>query len=248
VEQSAGQTIAEGTGTLVDLKGAGRHYEIGGGTLKALDQVDLTVSEGEFVVILGPSGSGKTTLLNLIGALDTPTVGSVEIAGQDLTRSSRGELFELRRKKIGFIFQSFNLFPGLTAIENVRFGADIAGRQNASEAAIEVLEQVGLADRADHFPHELSGGEQQRVAIARALVAGNPIVLADEPTGELDFHTGVQILELLHSVTHTADTAVLIVTHNRQIARIAHRIIELSSGRIESDRANEPADMSELHW
>jgi len=248
VEQSGGQTVAEGTDTLVDLKGAGRHYEIGGGTLKALDQVDLTVSEGEFVVILGPSGSGKTTLLNLIGALDTPTVGSVEIAGQDLTRSSRGELFALRRNKIGFIFQSFNLFPGLTALENVRFGADIAGRDDASGAAMDVLDQVGLADRADHFPHELSGGEQQRVAIARALVAGNPIVLADEPTGELDFQTGVQILELLREVAQTHGTAVLVVTHNRQIARVADRIVELSSGRIESDRVNEPADMSELHW
>ena len=248
MEQSAGQTVAERTGTLVDLKGAGRHYEIGGGTLKALDQVDLTVSEGEFVVILGPSGSGKTTLLNLIGALDTPTVGSVEIAGQDLTRSSRGELFALRRNRIGFIFQSFNLFPGLTALENVRFGADIAGRDDASGAAMDVLGQVGLADRADHFPHELSGGEQQRVAIARALVAGNPIVLADEPTGELDFQTGVQILELLREVAQTHGTAVLVVTHNRQIARVADRIVELSSGRIESDRVNEPADMSELHW
>ena len=248
MEQSAGQTVAEGDGTLVDLKGAGRHYEIGGGTLKALDQVDLTVSEGEFMVILGPSGSGKTTLLNLIGALDTPTVGSVEIAGQDLTRSSRGELFALRRNKIGFIFQSFNLFPGLTALENVRFGADIAGRDDASGAAMDVLGQVGLADRADHFPHELSGGEQQRVAIARALVAGNPIVLADEPTGELDFQTGVQILELLREVAQTHGTAVLVVTHNRQIARVADRIVELSSGRIESDTVNEPADMSELHW
>ena len=242
------QTTAENDEALIDLRGAGRHYEIGGGTLKALDQVDLTVGAGEFVVILGPSGSGKTTLLNLIGALDTPSVGSVVIAGQDLTESSRGELFALRRHKIGFIFQSFNLFPGLTAIENVRFGGDIAGRDDAREAAATVLDQVGLADRADHFPHELSGGEQQRVAIARALVAGNPVVLADAPTGELDFHTGVQILELLREVTQTAGTAVLIVTHNRQIARVADRIVELSSGRIESDRENEPADMADLHW
>ncbi|MCB0828877.1 MAG: ABC transporter ATP-binding protein [Solirubrobacterales bacterium] len=233
---------------LIDLRGAGRHYEIGGRTLKALDEVSLTVSAGEFVVILGPSGSGKTTLLNLIGALDTPTVGSVVIAGEDLAESSRADLFALRRHRIGFIFQTFNLFPGLTALENVRFGGDIAGRSDAAEAAMGVLGRVGLGDRADHFPHELSGGEQQRVAIARALVAGNPVVLADEPTGELDFQTGVQILELLHEVTHTAGTAVLIVTHNREIARVADRIVELSSGRIESDRPNEPADMAELHW
>ncbi len=248
MRRTAVQTVAGTAETLVNLKGAGRHYEIAGGTLKALDQVDLTVGAGEFVVILGPSGSGKTTLLNLIGALDTPTVGSVEIAGQELTRSSRGELFALRRTRIGFIFQSFNLFPGLTALENVRFGADIAGREDARNSAVKVLEQVGLADRADHFPHELSGGEQQRVAIARALVAGNPVVLADEPTGELDFQTGVQILELLREVTQTAGAAVLVVTHNRQIARVADRIVELSSGRVQSDRLNEPADMSELHW
>ncbi len=248
MRRTAVQTVADTAETLVNLKGAGRHYEIAGGTLKALDQVDLTVRAGEFVVILGPSGSGKTTLLNLIGALDTPTVGSVEIAGQELTRSSRGELFALRRTRIGFIFQSFNLFPGLTALENVRFGADIAGREDARNSAVKVLEQVGLADRADHFPHELSGGEQQRVAIARALVAGNPVVLADEPTGELDFQTGVQILELLREVTQTAGAAVLVVTHNRQIARVADRIVELSSGLVQSDRVNEPADMSELHW
>ncbi len=248
MEQTAEETTDDKDGALVSLKGAGRHYEIAGGTLKALDEVDLTVGAGEFVVILGPSGSGKTTLLNLIGALDTPSVGSVEIAGQDLGRSSRRELFALRRTRIGFIFQSFNLFPGLTALENVRFGADIAGREDARESALSVLAQVGLTDRADHFPHELSGGEQQRVAIARALVAGNPVVLADEPTGELDFETGIQILELLREVTETAGAAVLVVTHNRQIARVADRIVELSSGRIRSDRANEPADMAELHW
>ncbi len=242
------QTTAKADDPLIDLQGAGRHYDIGGRTLKALDEVSLTVTAGEFVVILGPSGSGKTTLLNLIGALDTPTVGSVVIAGEDLAKASRADLFALRRHRIGFIFQTFNLFPGLTALENVRFGGDIAGRADAAEAAMSVLGQVGLSDRADHFPHELSGGEQQRVAIARALVAGNPVVLADEPTGELDFHTGVQILELLHEVTHTAGTAVLIVTHNREIARVADRIVELSSGRIESDRPNEPADMADLHW
>ena len=242
------QEAVEDDQTLIDLRDAGRHYEIGGGTLKALDQVDLTVRAGEFVVILGPSGSGKTTLLNLIGALDTPTEGTVRIGGQDLTEASRAELFALRRHRIGFIFQSFNLFPGLTALENVQFGGNVAGRSDVREAAIEVLGQVGLSDRADHFPHELSGGEQQRVAIARALVAGNPVVLADEPTGELDFHTGVQILELLREVTQTAGAAVLIVTHNRQIARVADRIVELSSGRIQSDRENEPADMADLHW
>ncbi len=191
-------TDANSSEPLIDLRGVSRHYEIGGGTVKALDEVDLQVRAGEFVVILGASGSGKTTLLNVIGALDTPTAGTLTIDGREITAASRRELFALRRNEIGFIFQSFNLFPGLTALENVRFGADVAGRDDARRAAADVLAQVGLGERGNHFPHELSGGEQQRVAIARALAAGNPIVLADEPTGELDFTTGVQILELLH--------------------------------------------------
>ncbi|MCB0876857.1 MAG: ABC transporter ATP-binding protein [Solirubrobacterales bacterium] len=244
----AGDTAAHGRKPLISLDGVSRHYEIGGGIVKALDAIDLEVGAGEFVVILGASGSGKTTLLNVIGALDVPTAGRIEIGGNEVTGASRRELFALRRHEIGFIFQSFNLFPGLTALENVEFGADVAGRGDARAAAGRVLEQVGLADRARHFPHELSGGEQQRVAIARALAAGNPIVLADEPTGELDFETGVQILELLHDVTHTSGTAVLVVTHNREIARVADRIVELSSGRIVSDEANVPAAMSDLRW
>jgi putative ABC transport system ATP-binding protein len=233
---------------LIELRGISRSYEIGGGTVTALDSVDLTVDAGEFVVILGPSGSGKTTLINMIGALDSPTAGSISIAGTDIAAASRRELFAFRRESVGLIFQSFNLFPGLSALENVQFGADVAGRPDARERAEQTLERVGLAARLRHFPSELSGGEQQRVAIARALAAGNPIVLADEPTGELDFRTGVQILELLHDVTHTAGNAVLVVTHNREIARVADRIVELSSGRIESDRPNEPASMGELRW
>jgi putative ABC transport system ATP-binding protein len=234
--------------SLIEMRGVSRSYEIGGGTVTALDSVDLTVDAGEFVVILGPSGCGKTTLINMIGALDSPTAGTITIAGTEITQASRRELFAFRRRGVGLIFQSFNLFPGLSALENVQFGADVAGRPDARERAEATLERVGLAERLHHFPSELSGGEQQRVAIARALAAGNPIVLADEPTGELDFRTGVQILELLHGVTHSAGNAVLVVTHNREIARVADRIVELSSGRIESDRANEPAAMAELRW
>jgi putative ABC transport system ATP-binding protein len=239
----------EGTApVLIGLERVSRTYEVGGAIVTALDAVNLEVRAGEFVVILGPSGSGKTTLLNMIGALDSPTSGRIVIEGRDITAASRGELFEFRREAVGFIFQSFNLFPALSALENVRFGADVAGRGDAADAARSTLERVGLSARLDHFPHELSGGEQQRVAIARALAAGNPIVLADEPTGELDFTTGLQILELLHEVTHTAGTAVLVVTHNREIAKVADRIIELSSGRISSDRPNVPADVGELRW
>jgi putative ABC transport system ATP-binding protein len=233
---------------LIEIRGLGRSYEVGGGTVTAIADVDLSVEAGEFIVILGPSGSGKTTLLNLVGALDAPTSGEIRIAGTDLTRASRADLFAFRRGTVSFIFQTFNLFPGLNALENVQFGADVAGRDDAREAALATLERVGLADRVTHFPHELSGGEQQRVAIARALAASNPVVLADEPTGELDFRTGVQILELLHDVTHSAGTAVLVVTHNREIARVADRIIELSSGRVVADRSNVPVEMAELHW
>jgi putative ABC transport system ATP-binding protein len=237
-------------GPLVELQGVSRRYRIGGLTVTALEDVTLSVEPGEFTVVLGPSGSGKTTLLNMIGALDTPTEGTVRIAGQDITRAPVAALFRFRRHTVSFIFQTFNLFPALTALENAEFGADVSGRENPRQVARETLERVGLGERIEHFPHELSGGEQQRVAIARALATGNPVLLADEPTGELDFHTGVQILELLHEQTHRERTAVLVVTHNREIARVAHRVIELSSGRVVSDAPNPggPADISELHW
>jgi putative ABC transport system ATP-binding protein len=235
---------------LIELSGVARRYDMGEVTVTALEGVDLRVDRGEFIVVLGPSGSGKTTLLNMIGALDSPTEGSIRIGGEDVARASRAELFEFRRRTVSFIFQTFNLFPALTALENVEFGADVSGRPDARAVAAETLARVGLGNRGGHFPHELSGGEQQRVAIARALATRNPILLADEPTGELDFHTGVQILDLLHEQTHREETAVLVVTHNREIARVAHRVIELSSGRIVSDEPNPggPADVSELRW
>ena len=200
------------------------------------------------MVVLGPSGSGKTTLINLIGSLDTPTDGRIQVGEVDVTGAGRKELFEYRRHLVSFIFQSFNIFPGLTAEENVQFGIDAAERKTGPTAH-QVLANVGLADRANHFPHELSGGEQQRVAIARALATGNPILLADEPTGELDFKTGVQILELLKAQAGP-DTAVVVVTHNREISRIADRVVELSSGRIEHDGPPRDgrAEMSDLHW
>ena len=213
----------------------------------ALADVDLRVDAGEFVVVLGPSGSGKTTLLNMIGALDNPSTGSISVGGVDISEASRRELFDFRRATVSFIFQSFNIFPGLTAAENVQFGADAADREDVDPA--EVLDSVGLGDRVDQFPHELSGGEQQRVAIARALATGNPVILADEPTGELDFATGVQILQLLQQ--QAADgKAVLVVTHNREISRIADRVVELSSGRIVSDGppAEGKARLEDLHW
>jgi putative ABC transport system ATP-binding protein len=226
-----------------------RRYQVGDVPVLALQEIDLRVDEHAFVVILGPSGSGKTTLLNLIGALDTPSAGRVLLAGTDLTKASRGERSRARRNLVSFVFQSFNLFPALTALENVQFGADVAGRPNARQLARVVLEQVGLGARVDHFPQQLSGGEQQRVAIARALATENPILLADEPTGELDFATGVSILELLIAQARAGRT-VLVVTHNREISRIADRVVELSSGRIVRDGppVGGKADLTDLHW
>ncbi|RBY86408.1 ABC transporter ATP-binding protein [Blastococcus sp. TF02A-30] len=236
-------------GSRIDLDGVSRRYRVGEVTVTALEQVDLHVDEAAFVVILGPSGSGKTTLLNLIGALDVATEGRVRVAGQDLTAASRVERARLRRHTVSFVFQSFNLFPGLTALENVQFGADVAGREHPREAAAATLAEVGLEARAAHFPHQLSGGEQQRVAIARALATGNPVLLADEPTGELDFRTGVAILELLRRQAE-AGTTVLVVTHNREIARVADRVVELSSGHVVGDGPppGGRAPVSELHW
>jgi putative ABC transport system ATP-binding protein len=233
---------------LIVLEDVGREYILGDVTVTALDGIHLHVAEGEFVVVLGPSGSGKTTLINLIGALDTPTSGTITVGDVDVTSASRRQLFAYRRRLVSFIFQSFNIFPGLTAEENVQFGIDASGREPSAPAHA-YLEQVGLGDRARHFPHELSGGEQQRVAIARALATGNPILLADEPTGELDFTTGVAILELLRAQAGP-DKAVIVVTHNREISRIADRVVELSSGRIVSDGppTGGRADVSALHW
>ena len=236
-------------GTRIDCDDLRRYYHVGGSEVRALDDVDLHVDESAFVVVLGASGSGKTTLLNMLGALDTPTAGSVRVNGVDITHASREARRQVRRRTVSFVFQSFNIFPGLTAAENVQFGADAAGRDDSADVAHRVLDRVGLAERADHFPHQLSGGEQQRVAIARALATGNPIILADEPTGELDFRTGVQILELLREQAQAGKT-VVVVTHNREISRVADRVVELSSGHIVSDGppAGGRAAVGDLHW
>jgi len=234
---------------VIALEGVARRFAVGRGVVEALVDVDLAVRPGEFVVVLGPSGSGKTTLLNLIGALDTPTEGRIEVAGRQLAGMSRGAMAEIRRHTVAFIFQAFNLFPSLTALENVRFGADVAGRPDADSVARILLADVGLGERLDHFPAALSGGEQQRVAIARALATGNPVLLADEPTGELDYRTGVAVLELLRR-QGLDGRAVLVVTHNREISRIADRVVELSSGRVVGDGPPRGgrADVADLHW
>ncbi|MDH4074362.1 MAG: ABC transporter ATP-binding protein [Acidimicrobiia bacterium] len=236
-------------GTRIDLDDVTKRYRVGDVDVIALDGINLHIDDAAFVAIVGPSGCGKTTLLNMIGALDTPTSGSVRLAGTDLSGASQSARSMLRRHKVSFIFQTFNLFPGLTALENVRFGADAANTPNPAKRAEEALARVGLADRHRHFPHELSGGEQQRVAIARALATGNSILLADEPTGELDFRTGVQILGVLEEQARAGMT-VLVVTHNREIARVADRVIELSSGRIVYDGPppGGKAAIGDLQW
>ncbi len=234
---------------MIVLKHVSKKYQMGAVTVIALNDVSLNIEEGEFVVVLGPSGSGKTTLLNMISALDTPTEGTITVADQDIIAMSRLKQFDFRRNTVSFIFQSFNLFPSLTAEENVQFVLDMHYKRGIQPTARAVLDSVGLGLRYHHFPHELSGGEQQRVAIARALATGNPVLLADEPTGELDFKTGVQILQLLRSQAGNGRT-VLVVTHNREISRIADRVIELSSGEIVRDGAPEAgrAPIAELHW
>jgi putative ABC transport system ATP-binding protein len=239
-----------GARTIVSLRGVTRSYRVGGAVVHALRGVDLEIDEGEFMVVLGPSGSGKTTLLNLIGALDTPTEGEVIVGGHRVSGASRRELFRFRREVVSFVFQSFNLFPTLTALENVQCGAEIAKPGRSARArAVNALRAIGLGDRLGNYPSELSGGEQQRVAIARALATGNPLIVADEPTGDLDFVTGVRVLELLAAQSHEGHT-VIVVTHNREISRIADRVIELSSGTIVSDGppAGGRAPISELRW
>ncbi|MEI7548259.1 MAG: ABC transporter ATP-binding protein [Actinomycetota bacterium] len=237
-------------GSAIRLRDVSRCYDVGGGQLYALRGVDLDIDEGEFVVVLGPSGSGKTTLLNLIGALDTATAGRVSVGGHELTAERRRDLFKFRRDTVSFVFQSFNLFPTLTALENVQCAVEISGAtKGARQKAAAVLADVGLGERIHHYPAELSGGEQQRVAIARALATGNPILVADEPTGDLDFRTGVQVLEVLQRQADLGHT-VVVVTHNREISRIADRVIELSGGRIVRDGppVGGKAAVADLHW
>jgi putative ABC transport system ATP-binding protein len=234
---------------MITLQNVSKRYQMGAVTVTALNNVSLQINQGEFVVVLGPSGSGKTTLLNMISGLDVPSEGLITVNGQEITRLNRHQQFRFRRETVSFIFQSFNLFPSLTAEENVQFVIDMHRNGRPLPPAKSVLGSVGLGERTRHFPHELSGGEQQRVAIARALATGNPVLLADEPTGELDFRTGVQILQLLMHHAGNGKT-VLVVTHNREISRIADRVIELSSGEVVRDGLPDggKAAIADLHW
>ncbi len=232
--------------TLVHLEDISRTYQMGSLEVKALRNVNLEITRGEFIVILGPSGSGKTTMLNLIGGIDTPTSGKLTVDGVEITALDEKRLTDYRRNHIGFVFQFFNLIPTLTAKENVEFAAELV--DNPMDA-IEMLEIVGLRERANHFPSELSGGEQQRVAIARAMAKDPPILLCDEPTGELDFETGKHILAAMRMINESRHKTVLLVTHNTAIGNIAHRVIQLRSGEIIDIHKNDSLlDPRELRW
>jgi len=231
----------------VVLEAVSKTYMRGSHAVRALSEVSVHIHPGEFVVLLGPSGSGKTTMLNLVGAIEPLTTGSIDVGGVDVSSLTGSDLTHYRRSMVGFVFQFFNLVPTLTASENVEVIAELTA-SNAGDRARAALAEVGLADRADHFPAQLSGGEQQRVAIARALVKTAPVLLADEPTGSLDLDTGREILRLLR---HTADSGrtVLLVTHNSAIAEIADRVLHLRDGRLAEDRRiTKPLTIDEVFW
>lgn len=226
--------------TVISLDKIVKNYYIGSITVEALRSVDIDIKRNEYVAIMGPSGSGKSTLMNLVGALDTPTSGEYILNGTDVSKMDDDKLAEIRNTEIGFIFQTFNLLPRYTALENVMLPLIYAGIPKAEriKMATETLREVGLADRMDHKPNELSGGQRQRVAVARALVNKPSIILADEPTGNLDSKTSVDIMKLFGDI-HNKGNTIILVTHEESIARYAHRIIRLLDGEIDKIEYNE---------
>ncbi|MGI6777338.1 MAG: ABC transporter ATP-binding protein [Acetivibrionales bacterium] len=232
--------------SLVQLKDLRKEYVMGEVTVQAANGVSFEISRGEFVVILGPSGSGKSTVLNIIGGMDRATSGEVWVDGRNIAEMSDKELTMYRRKSIGFVFQFYNLMPNLTALENVELVAQVI---DDALNARDVLNDVGLGDRLDNFPSQLSGGEQQRVAIARAVVKNPLLLLCDEPTGALDYSTGKTILRLLHNVNRKMNKTVVVITHNAAIADMADKVIRIKSGEVESVEINEnPQPPERIEW
>lgn len=225
---------------VIELQNITRDFPLGHEIIKVLKGINLEIERGEYVAFMGPSGSGKSTLMNLLGCLDTPTSGSYILNGKDVSKMTDDDLAEIRNTEIGFVFQTFNLLPRTTALENVALPMVYAGASKAArtERAKQVLTDVGLADRMDHKPNQLSGGQRQRVAVGRALVNNPSIILADEPTGNLDSKTSVEIMHLFDDI-HAAGNTVILVTHEEDIALHAHRIIRLRDGVIESDEKRE---------
>ena len=237
-------TVTELERYAYELAGVSRTYSLGGHQVRALRELDLVIGAGESVVVVGPSGSGKTTLLQLLGGLDRPTAGSVRFEGRDLAQLGDRELSRLRLATFGFVFQQFNLIPTLTAVQNVEVALAPSGGRERRASALRLLDSVGLAGRASHVPSRLSGGEQQRVAIARALANEPHVLLADEPTGNLDSETGAEIIDLLMALTAEGSRTVVVVTHDADIAARAGRVIRMRDGRVQEDGIVARADVA----
>ena len=232
--------------SIVEFNNVTRIYKSGDHEQKALDNVNLTLEEGKFIVILGPSGAGKSTLLNMLGGLDSPTGGTIKVNGKDISTLNQNELADYRASTVGFVFQFYNLIPTLTVLENVALVKEIS--KNPLDAK-KMLREVGLADHAQNFPAELSGGEQQRVSIARALAKNPKILLCDEPTGALDSETGVLVLKLLLSMAKNYGKTIVVVTHNQNIAKMADVVIRVKNGKIKSYEEQEnPMSAEEVEW
>ncbi len=226
--------------SLISLNNITKTFHLGAQTVHALDGVDLSIEKNEYVALMGPSGSGKSTLMNILGCLDVPTTGTYILNGKDVSKMSEDELADVRNQEIGFVFQTFNLLPRTTALSNVALPLVYAGigKKDRNKRAEETLNMVGLGDRMDHHPNQLSGGQRQRVAVARALINNPSIILADEPTGNLDSKTSADIMRLFSDI-HKRGNTVILVTHEEDIALFAHRIIRLRDGKVESDTINE---------
>lgn len=223
--------------SILEAQNVSRTYRIGGREIRVLDDVSLSVAAGEFLVIQGASGSGKSTLLSLLSGLDKPGSGRIRIDGRDITDLAEDDLAPVRNATIGFVFQAYHLVPALTAIENVMFPAELRGDPAAAEKALALVKRVGLEDRRDSFPHQLSGGEKQRIAICRALINAPAVIFADEPTGNLDSASGQAILELLREFQRERHATLVLVTHNPEIAATADRVVKLVDGRLHHDHA-----------
>ena len=230
----------------ITLKNVCKSYRMGSNTIHALNNLSLDIEQGEFVVVLGPSGSGKTTFLNILGGLERADSGEIIVGGETVNQMNENTLTAYRRRKVGFVFQFFNLLPTLTALENVALTAEMTKDGYNPQS---MLERVKLGDRADHYPGQLSGGQQQRVAIARSLAKKPALVLADEPTGSLDIETGIEVLDVMHTLNRESGQTIVLVTHNSAIAQIADRVVHVSNGAVHKvETSSAPLEPKALSW